>query len=702
MQVCQLTPKIKSLILKELRFKLMFIGLILIFFFPDTYSQPVVSLDQPEITHDIEARIRNGNTGFEAALFTPSTPAPGEPGGGEWQLNPQGAPVWIYDSIYTFEFTFTSSTGYSTFSIDFNRNGIYEGPETEEFTSNTTDSLINEKFQYVNIVLQGENSGLTVQIIDLIVNNSNFGNALSTSDTAVNKLFTDISGQFDDIAVSAKFSFSGGGSQERPRIQIYLGNSIDTNCYTALTPVIPDTIFGECEVSITNPAIAYNSCSDTIIGTTLDPLTYYEPGTYSITWSFDDLHGNTASSIQTVILVDTSPPVPEVEMLPDLIGECYLQITDVATATDCGNIIYGEYNDTTFTLGSHTMTWTFKDGYGNITTQQQNIIVIDTTPPVPILDTLPVIQNSCFAAITEIPRAHDECSHTILAKTNDPLVYTNIGEFNHTWYFDDGNGNISTQIQKIIVDEFTEEDINRNGVIGPSDLAIILNGFQQPCVNCEGDIDKSGTIGPGDLARILNKYGKTCDVIDIEGNIYSTAIIDQQVWMAENLRTTTYNDGVPIEYGTTWDTTQEGAFDYVGNDSANYYNPYGLLYNGHVISEDICPTGWRLPNEADWDSLANYLGGYAVAGGKLKEQDTVHWNAPNTDATNVSNFNALPGGYKDNTGSFYGINTVGYYWSATEITHDTAIGLTMTNTTGSLNKNGYNKNNGFSIRCIKE
>ena len=104
------------------------------------------------------------------------------------------------------------------------------------------------------------------------------------------------------------------------------------------------------------------------------------------------------------------------------------------------------------------------------------------------------------------------------------------------------------------------------------------------------------------------------------------------------------------------------------DDPANC-DVYGGLYQwdemmGYTTTEGvqgICPVDWHIPTDAEWDILQNYLGGFNVAGGKLKEAGTIHWNAPNAGATNSSGFTALPNGYRDGgVGNFWALGTNAY------------------------------------------
>jgi len=160
-------------------------------------------------------------------------------------------------------------------------------------------------------------------------------------------------------------------------------------------------------------------------------------------------------------------------------------------------------------------------------------------------------------------------------------------------------------------------------------------------------------------------------LVDIDGNIYPVVKIGNQVWMRENLRVSRYRNGeiIPIvtDY-TAWANLNTGARSWYSNDSTTYEYPYGNLYNWYAVSSNkgICPSGWHVPTDTEWNTLTTYLGGSSIAGGKMKSVGTSYWNSPNTSATNESGFTSLPGGYRLDVGSFYNIRNSAFFWSATE------------------------------------
>ncbi|OFX32082.1 MAG: hypothetical protein A2X08_17780 [Bacteroidetes bacterium GWA2_32_17] len=195
-------------------------------------------------------------------------------------------------------------------------------------------------------------------------------------------------------------------------------------------------------------------------------------------------------------------------------------------------------------------------------------------------------------------------------------------------------------------------------------------------------------------------------VTDIDGNVYNTITIGTQVWMAENLKTTKYRDGTTIPNvtdNTAWSNLTTGAYCDNSNLSSNS-DTYGKLYNWYAVADvhNICPTGWHMPTDAEWSVLTTYLGGESVAGGKLKETGTTHWESPNTGATNETGFTALPGGYRYDNGSFYNVGNYGLWWSSTESNISNAWFRDAYYLYNNVNRLNISKKDGFSVRCVKD
>jgi uncharacterized protein (TIGR02145 family) len=175
--------------------------------------------------------------------------------------------------------------------------------------------------------------------------------------------------------------------------------------------------------------------------------------------------------------------------------------------------------------------------------------------------------------------------------------------------------------------------------------------------------------GTGYSSSITFKTLPVGMISDIDGNMYKTVKIGNQVWLAENLKVTHYRNGDPIPNVTQnseWTYRSTGAFCAYNNQGSNA-EIYGYLYNWHAVndSRNIAPFGWHVPNVYEWRILGDYLGGDNVAGGKMKETGTSHWPYPNMEATNESGFTALPGGERAYSGKFYMMGQEGYFCTST-------------------------------------
>jgi uncharacterized protein (TIGR02145 family) len=193
-------------------------------------------------------------------------------------------------------------------------------------------------------------------------------------------------------------------------------------------------------------------------------------------------------------------------------------------------------------------------------------------------------------------------------------------------------------------------------------------------------------------------------VSDIDGNSYRTIRIGDQIWMAENLKTSKFADGevIPeVRDSADWCYLVAPALCWYDNDQDSYKDLYGALYNFYTVSTGkLCPEGWHVPTKDEWQQLIYFLGD-TLSGGKLKEQGTLHWNDPNTGAINSAGFSALPAGIRYLEGTFASQGYFTAFWSANEA--DTVHGwysslyyrdaLTGTGSTP--------KRNGLSVRCVR-
>ncbi len=231
-------------------------------------------------------------------------------------------------------------------------------------------------------------------------------------------------------------------------------------------------------------------------------------------------------------------------------------------------------------------------------------------------------------------------------------------------------------------------EAQRNAISGP------VAGLVIYCSNCcvSGELQLYNGTGWTNITG-----GAACPVTNVT--------ICSQVWMNKNLDVSTYRNGDPIlkvTDQTTWNSLTTGAYCYFNNDSTTYASVYGKLYNWYAVNDPrgLAPVGWHIPSETEWDNLKNCLGGSAVAGGALKETGTLHWNSPNTGATNSSGFTGLPGGIRSTT--YQNIGTMGFWWTATVNDAFNAKYNSVSNNSITCPSGVNVKQSGYSVRCIKD
>ena len=138
---------------------------------------------------------------------------------------------------------------------------------------------------------------------------------------------------------------------------------------------------------------------------------------------------------------------------------------------------------------------------------------------------------------------------------------------------------------------------------------------------------------------------------------------------------------------------------------------YGKLYNWYAVTDPrgLAPEGWHIPSDAEWTTLSTFLGGDAVAGGKMKSTGTIEagtglWYAPNDFATNSSGFTGLPGGFRGAYGPF-DAGYSGTWWSSTAYNKNITwawYGGRLSFRSGAFYGSFANKRSGYSVRCVKD
>jgi uncharacterized protein (TIGR02145 family) len=205
-------------------------------------------------------------------------------------------------------------------------------------------------------------------------------------------------------------------------------------------------------------------------------------------------------------------------------------------------------------------------------------------------------------------------------------------------------------------------------------------------------------------------------ISDIDSNNYKTIQIGNQIWMAENLKTTRLNDGtlIPnVKESKEWGNLKTPGYSWYDNDASAYLADYGLLYNWFTVNTNkLCPSGWHVPSGTEWSTLTTYLGGGSIACGKMMEAGTAHWLNSNTGSTNSSGFTGLPGGsrYGDDVFlgyivySFFDLGYTGYWWLSSEFGGTDYASIANIFSREDSNLTGIDqhfKNNSASVRCVK-
>jgi uncharacterized protein (TIGR02145 family) len=206
------------------------------------------------------------------------------------------------------------------------------------------------------------------------------------------------------------------------------------------------------------------------------------------------------------------------------------------------------------------------------------------------------------------------------------------------------------------------------------------------------------------LSAVQTSTSITPTVTDADGNIYSTVQIGRQLWMAENLRTTTCSDGSAIPLVSdqdAWITQADAAHTWGSDvaDDAQAQEAYGALYNAYAATDpcNVCPADWRVPSAADFQALLESQG----ADAHLKLGDPDFWGTESL-ATNSSGWSARPaGGAGGDAPGSYDFGKYAYFWSATEIDEGTNS-LFVIHAADASASGLAGLRYGFSIRCMQD
>ncbi|MDD3686248.1 MAG: PKD domain-containing protein [Bacteroidales bacterium] len=406
---------------------------------------------------------------------------------------------------------------------------------------------------------------------------------------------------------------------------------------------------------------------------------YTTSGNYTVSLTVSNEFGEDTETKNNYITVDEPGEAPIADFTANpLNGEAPLNVnfTDQSTNDPAewlwnfgdGNTSTQQHPSHQYDLpGSYTVSLTVSNNFGEDTEVKNNYITVDGTPPV--------------ADFSFTPQTGE-------APLEVQFIDESTGEIDD-WFWDFGDGNTSTMQNP--VHTFVDG--------GTYTLSLTVSnqyGYTQHITYIEV------------LENSCPPY-----VSDIDGNQYETIQIGTQCWMKENLKTTRYSNGVSIDFpgsnNDLWNANTTGAYAWYENN-ISWKNSYGALYNWYatVNNNNLCPDGWHVPTNSEFSVLVSFLGGEAIAGGKMKSTDTEpdphpRWDSPNNAATNESGFTGYPGGNRAaNSDTYGGLGTSGKWWSSTSYNETGAKSRFMHNTAGMIEENVNDKIIGYSVRCVKD
>jgi uncharacterized protein (TIGR02145 family) len=191
-------------------------------------------------------------------------------------------------------------------------------------------------------------------------------------------------------------------------------------------------------------------------------------------------------------------------------------------------------------------------------------------------------------------------------------------------------------------------------------------------------------------------YAYSTSFRDSEQYLYTTIKIGNQLWMQQNLNTSRFSNGESLKATTSetdWDTTTNASFAQVSATNS----ALGKFYNQYAITDarNLCPAGWHIPNRTEWDSLFNRLGGWQVAGLKLKAKSS--WGST-IETQGTSSFLAFPSGYKNEVGVVLQSDNLGYWWMKSA----NPSAIKMTNFDDEAFSASAISGVGYTVRCLKD
>ncbi|MDE0561265.1 MBG domain-containing protein [Algoriphagus sp. NF] len=389
------------------------------------------------------------------------------------------------------------------------------------------------------------------------------------------------------------------------------------------TPPVPDLsdlpdINVQCVLTNLTPPTATDNLSGAVTGTNNVSLPITTQGTTVVTWTYDDGNGNTSTQNQNVIIDDTTPPVPDVLSLPNITAQCQVTSLTPPTATDnCAGTVTVTNNATLpiTTQGTTVITWSYNDGNGNITFQNQNVIIDDTTPPTPDVIGLPTITAQCEVTSLTPPTGTDNCGGPLTITSNATLPITTQGTTVITWAYDDGNGNISFQNQNIVIEDTQDPIISAKSAIS---LNVDAFGTVEllPSMVDEGSTDNCGIQSQTFSQSVFDRNDEGVNSIqyiveDAAGNT-SEVTINVTIVVVPKVLTVTADPGQSKLFGTADPVFTFTATGFEGTDDET-------IFTGALSRDGGETVGTYAINQGTLDAGPNYTINFVPADFEIKK-----------------------------------------------------------------------------------
>lgn len=402
---------------------------------------------------------------------------------------------------------------------------------------------------------------------------------------------------------------------------------------------------------------------------------YDTSGTYTVSFTATNNHGSNTETKEDYIIVNKAGSVPIASFIAnktEVVEGNSVTFTDLSSNIPTSwNWSFGDGGTSTeqnpvYTyenIGNYTVTLTVTNDHGNDTETKENYITVteDGVPP-----------TADFSADKTTIYEGEKINFTDQS-TNNPTAWE--------WNFGDGG---------------TSNEQNPNHTYNDAGIYTV----QLKVTNEFGDDTEIK------VSYIEVKEDVFGTLTDIDGNTYVTVLIGNQTWMAENLKTTRLPNGNNIPQvinQNDWDSMDDPYNDMAYCFYNNYNSVYGALYTWATAS-NVCPDGWHLPSQEEFEELENYVnvnGHFGVEGTALKS--TTGWN-DNGNGTDSFGFNGKPGGSRDygEGWEFYGLGYDGSWWTTHDVYENSSVIWSLESSEVELMQYGTKKLSGHSVRCIKD